>query len=44
MYTQFSTNKSYNVQTKGKLNIKMDNIVEHNVIHIMATRNMYSVQ
>ena len=44
MYTQFSTNKSYNLQTKGKLNIKRDNIVEHNVVHTMVTRNMNSVQ
>ena len=46
MYTQYSTkfNMSYNLQTKGNSNIKSDNIVEHNVTHIMATRNMYSVQ
>ena len=44
MYAQFSTNKSYNLQTKGKLNIKRDDVVEHNVIHTMTTRNMCSVQ
>ena len=39
MYTQFKKkqNKIYNLQTKGKLYIKRDNNVEHDVIRTMAT-------